>query len=376
MAVIEKWLQRPQVVIYDENISPQLSVFVARELSKIGFFPISISFGNTQCESTNCVNSMTLEPLEIRIELMEDKIRLRIGNSVAVFDSEDDFRTHFVKNFIEMTNLEGHIIPTVGETGNNVPETVVYEPKTSRIFTVVPVGLPLLVVPDYVNFIPAVVTVDGSFYKNGVLYTSEKNNIQVDSLPILYNGYSILTGNYILNLRTGKKEFISSPPIFSWDKFLIYADGSITDTTLAWKLKVSNAPLDFLLIDNTLFLLDVTEGVYVVNLKSRKVSFLGNFNGALFLTLDRNLGKVILKTLNGDYVLTENNATKVDSGFEYVFSNKEVYPYFTGVENSGSGYFYRGVFLGDSIFYMSVSRDNLNIVTEVGTWQVTLKKRD
>uniref|UniRef100_A0A7V4NFM9 Uncharacterized protein n=1 Tax=Fervidobacterium pennivorans TaxID=93466 RepID=A0A7V4NFM9_FERPE len=381
---------RPQIVVFERNIAPQLSVFITKELSSAGFFVTNVILNNeldseieldlasaSTSTSIDVSNFATRELLKISVESTGHTISLTTESGKVVFESEEDFLSGFLEYIT--TNLSFVRIET-GSSKNKTdlyPETVVYDPKFGKLYVTVPTGVPLIVVPNYMNFIPATVTMDGSLYKDKVLYVSEKIQYQVDSLPLLYTGYSILTDNYILNLRTGRKEVISSVPIFGWDKYIIYADGSISDVSLTWKLKVSNAPLDFLLVENMLYLLDVTKNVYVVNLKTRKVIFAGTFEEAICFNYDEHRATVILKSLKENYVLSVNGSIKVDRTGNF-FKNdfKRLYPIFTNIKDFGFGFFYDDVYLGNSIFYMFVSKGVLNVVTDVGTWQVEIKKKD
>jgi len=390
LSVIKKWMERPQIVVFEKNIAPHLSIFIAKELSKAGFFATNVILNSeldseielelaSTSASIDVSNFATRELLKISVESIGDTISLTTNASTIVFKSEEEF----LSGFLEYITTSFSFVRI--ETGSNedtrdfYPETVVYDPKSSKLYVTVPTGVPLIVVPNYMNYIPATVTMDGSFYRDKVLYVSEKIQYQVDSLPLLYTGYSILTDNYILNLRTGRKEVILSVPIFGWDKYIIYADGSISDVSLTSKLKVSNTPLDFLLVENMLYLLDVTKNVYVVNLKTRKVIFAGNFEEAVCFDYDERRATVILKSLKENYVLSVNGSIKVDrteSFFKNDFPNKRLYPIFTNIKDFGFGFFYDDIYLGNSIFYMFISKGVLNIVTDVGTWQVEVKKQD
>lgn len=390
LSVIKKWMERPQVVVFEKNIAPHLSIFITKELSKAGFFATNVILNSeldseielelaSTSASIDVSNFATRELLKISVESIGDTISLTTNASTIVFKSEEEF----LSGFLEYITTSFSFVRI--ETGSNedtrdfYPETVVYDPKSGKLYVTVPTGVPLIVVPDYMNFIPATVTMDGSFYKDKVLYVSEKIQYQVDSLPLLYTGYSILTDNYILNLRTGKKDTISSVPIFGWDKYIIYADGSVGDISLTWKLKVSNTPLDFLIVENVLYLLDVTKNVYVVNLKTRKVTFAGNFEDAICFDYDEHSANTILRTLKGNYFLSENGLIKVDrteGGFKNDFSTKSLYPCLTNIKDFGFGLFYEDVYLGNSILFMFISKGVLNIVTDVGTWQVEIKKKD
>ncbi|WP_448379210.1 hypothetical protein [Fervidobacterium sp.] len=383
-------MERPQIVVFERNIAPQLSVFITKELSSAGFFVNNVILNNepnseielelaSTSTSTDVSNFATRELLKISVESTGHTIFLTTNAGTIVFESEEDFLSGFLEYIT--TNLSFVRIKTDSseKAPDLYPKTVVYDPKSSKLYVTVPTGVPLIVVPNYMNFIPATVTMDGSFYKDKVLYVSEKIQYQVDSLPLLYTGYSILTDNYILNLRTGRKEVIPSVPIFGWDRYIIYADGSISDVSLTWKLKVSNAPLDFLLVENMLYLLDVTKNVYVVNLKTRKVIFAGTFEEAICFDYDEHRATVILRALKENYVLSVNGSIKVDrteSFFKNDFPNKRLYPIFTNVKDFGFGFFYEGVYLGNSIFFMFISKGVLNIVTDVGTWQVEITKKD
>ncbi|MFN4267515.1 MAG: hypothetical protein ACK4EZ_01635 [Fervidobacterium pennivorans] len=390
LSVIKKWMERPQIVVFEKNIAPHLSLFITKELTKAGFFATNIISNNvfddeTKLElistttSVDVSNVVSGELLKISVESTGDTISLTTRAGKIVFESEEDFKSGFLKYFSTNTSFDHTTTGLSENTPDLGPETLVYDSKSHKLYITVPTGIPLIVVPEYINFVPAVVTMDGSFYKNKVLYMSEKIQYQVDSLPFLYTGYSILTENYILNLRTGKKEAVSSVPIFGWDKYIIYADGSVGDLSLTWKLKVSNTPLDFLMVENMLYLLDVTKNVYAVNLKTRKVIFAGTFEDAICFDYDEHSATVILRALKENYVLSVNGSIKVDrteSFFKNDFPNKRLYPTFTNVKDFGFGFFYEGVYLGNSIFFMFISKGVLNIVTDVGTWQVKITKKD
>lgn len=365
--VMERWEQYRTVVLVQRDIPTNVSVYITKKLVSLGIVPIIVDENSSKtdlCEASECESEF--------FYLFNDNnlITLSVGEKKISFDylSQDAEQTLgvFIKSIFEVRE---------GSTFYDVPETLVYDSEKRMVSLGRSSGIPLIIVENGVEFLPSYITIDGSLYNQKLLQTVDGREYHLDDLPLLYNGFSILTKDYVLNLRDGKRQPSFGQPIFAWDNILIYADGQISDSSLNWKMKVSNTPVDFIYNDNNLYILDITNNLYLINLRTRKVNRLGfiESTGRLF-----NInGEILLVTAVEVFRLTENGILKVDNFSTYhkqMYTSDYVYPTVCNLQFYKSGYFYGNTFLGNNILFAYISKDILTILTDVGTWKIKLKK--
>lgn len=250
-------------------------------------------------------------------------------------------------------------------------ETLIYIPSSESLHITQYGKIPIIVVEGELKFYEYLITVDGSIYQNGILRTSNNKEIQTDEFPILLTTNTLMTKQYTMSLGNKKINYSQSVPIFAWDNIIIYSDGTITDTTLSWRLKVSNTPLDFLVIQDKLYVLDITGSVYFVNLKTRRVNSIGNAEGASRFYQDGN--DVLLCSSDLCYYVKEKSLERLDNrSIENDVTT--IYPSIINVRKSAPGVFVDKTFLGTEIVFTYISNNKLRILTDVGTWELTLRK--
>ncbi|WP_143145306.1 hypothetical protein [Fervidobacterium gondwanense] len=368
--MIEKWYSLPRVGIKSRNISVQIRTLVSTNLVKFGIAPdYSINFESTtteylfEQEDASSTNVKYLGVLEVTENV--DEIALNFGEKSYVLPKEI-----FVENasaiLKSIFNVDIH-----REKAEDL-KTIVFIPNSEILYVSSYGKIPIIVVEDKLNFYEHYITIDGSTYRSGVLTTTNSRQIQVEEIPILLSTNFLMTKSYTISLGTKKYSYNQSVPVFGWNKIILYSDGSITDTTLSWRLKVSNTPLDFLLNEDRFYVLDISGNVYSVNLKTRKVNHLGGVEGAF--KFSKHGSDVFLCSQNLCYHVRETSLEKVDQHHIEESEAHFFYPSISSLQNTGFGVFLGKTFLGNELIFIYVLNDKLRILTDVGTWEVFLKE--
>ncbi|WP_448375942.1 hypothetical protein [Fervidobacterium sp.] len=366
---IEKWEQYDKLVIVAKDIPEYFSVQITKELVKRGVLSIFIN----EEEAQNLQSTTTNYELPVLFLSKNDRDLVLIRNDKTVSLSEELFISNFEELF---KNLLGDIfIFDKRYSLSDIPETIVYDPIRKEVFLANKTGIPLIVINSDIEFLPGYRTIDGSLYINNVLYTQTNVQYQIDELPLLNNGFSILTREYTVNLRDGRKQENTAQPIFAWGKILIFADGQISDLSLNWKMKISNAPVDFVVLQDKLYILDLTNNIYIFNLKTRKITHVGTVenNGRL----KDNGAEVVLITKDSIFTVKEEGISQVKDylpNFQGNYNVNKIYPTICDVEIYSSGFFYNNTFIGNEMYFSYLSDGVITILTDVGTWRIREKR--
>lgn len=177
--------------------------------------------------------------------------------------------------------------------------------------------------------------------------------------------------NEIANFITYSKD---DKVIFIWDNYVFYADGSISDLSFTWKMKLSNTPLDYLISENRIYILDVTGQLVILNTRTRRISFTKLFEGAYMIKLEPN-GLLLIYTSNGIYkIVNEKDVVYEEKDENLFYSNIKsvLYPSITKLNITPFGYFYKDTYIGSELKFMYIKNNVLFIITEVGLWKVNI----
>jgi len=366
---IEKWEQYDRLFIVAKDIPEYFFVQITKELVKRGVLSIFIN----EEEAQNLQSTTTNYELPVLFLSKNDRDLVLIRNDKTVSLSEELFISNFEELF---KNLLGDIfIFDKRYSLSDISETIVYDPIKKEVFLANKTGIPLIVINGEIEFLPGYRTIDRSLYINSVLYTQTNVQYQIDELPLLYNGFLILTKEYVVNLRDGKKQENTAQPIFAWGKIMIFADGQISDLSLNWKMKISNAPVDFVVLQDKLYILDLTNNIYIFNLKTRKITHVGTVenNGRL-----KDSGaEVVLITKDSIFTVKEEGISQLKDylpNFQAYYNVNKIYPTICDVEIYSSGFFYNNTFIGNEMYFSYLSDGVITILTDVGTWRIREKR--
>jgi len=162
--------------------------------------------------------------------------------------------------------------------------------------------------------------------------------------------------------------------IFVWDNYIVYADGSISDLSNTWKMKISNIPLDYIVSENKIYVLDITGQIIILNTKSRRVTFTKTFEGAYMIKLDSS-GSLSVHTTKGQYtIINEKDVIykeKTES-LESSQSSVRFYPSIVDLHITPFGYFYNDIFLGEDMKFGYIKNKTFYLITEVGIWKINI----
>lgn len=245
------------------------------------------------------------------------------------------------------------------------------QPKIIRSY-----GLPFLI-SDTLDYVDGLMTYSEEVYEPNVKNTLDSLREKAYTFPIFATSTRQL---YVDKVTEGTKVVWQNLRVLTiWDDIVLFADGSITDTSLSWRMKVSQTPVDFLVHDGVLVVVDVAGNLYAVDLKNRRLMYnerVSDFK-RLRVTdwgISVETGRETLlfdKFFKDKAVLSTMDTTEPSS---YI-SHFPVYPTTMGVVKTKYGYFLRDIFFGTEIFLFYVKSNKIFVLTDVGTWIYELKNR-
>lgn len=316
---IDKLNEYPIIYIDFGNLSVEFKNFVSRQVVKHGFLPLEIK----DVESQELNNKIAF----IKFEDYDDYLNIYFKNKDYTIP----------KNIIlsEPCNIANLLNLTLSDLNAEATETkalqsIIYSVSSNKIYTTEFLGMPYVVLYDKIDF---------EIAKNAPVIKDEK-------------------------------------ALFLWDNYVIYTDGSISDLTFTWKMKLSNTPLDYIVSENRIYILDVTGQVIILNTKSRRTTFTKTFEGAYRIQLDHD-GTLLVHTTRGQYtVINEKDVVykdKRESSSSDNFENfAKFYPSIIDLHITPFGYFYNEIFLGEELKLSYIKNKTIYIVTEVGVWKINL----
>jgi len=389
--ILERWYDMPFVTLkyYDENIFYDLSYALKRALASLGYLPLE----------EYVLHREFLEPFNESI--LKDGVVIQINVRVSLDNSLIDFWTLtndekvLYSLPIEHLNLEnlstllaellrrsgydssfGLLTFETPESTENVtkeflrglPDTF-FIGKDRQPKIISGYGLPFFK-SDKVDYIGGLVTYSGEFYELTTEKTHDNILESVYGFPVFRTSTRQL---YIDRVTEGRKVVWQNVRLLGiWDGIVLFADGSISDTSLSWRMKVSQTPVDFLVYDGVLVIVDVASNFYALDLKTRRLLY--NDHVPDFRRLRVTDSGVVLETeskallfdksFKNKSVLTSAELTKSAS---YIFYSP-VYPSVMGVVKTKIGYFFQDIFVGTEIFLFFVKSNKIYLLTDVGTW--------
>lgn len=370
----------PFLYISFDNVPQELKFVINRTVAKSGYFPGDLSIDNIKNSITRDATSSAITEASSTTQQIETSTGT--SNILKVFCTEDNLTISFNdKDYsislhdINIENIEKVIENILEHSSSTLNEhtalkTLVFNPSKNSLAISSDFGIPLLVLNGKTEFVNTYMTFNGNSY--------EKDTVaEISKIPFGTFGNYIITNYEVINTLTNKVVYNQSPIICIWDKYLLYADGNLSDTTLTWKFKVSNAPLDYIIDNDRLYLIDVTNNFYVLNLRTRKILYSEQIEGMISFSIQQK--QVIIQTTSGNYKVNIDSAQRVSleeektkteplSKYTSIINNSILYPSFTKVNKNTFGFFSSGTFLGEKIVHLFVKGSKIYLVTEVGTW--------
>jgi len=381
LKVIDEWSNRHPIGITYSSVSEEAQFVINRSISELGYFPI-------QFEDARCDTSLSLSESTKATTSTDTFDILEVSFSGEYLVLSYNGREHSISpNNIDSENLRKvmeSILDTPkgnlqGEQTNAAHDarTLIFNPTTKSIKIATGFNVPLLILKSGIEFLNGYLTFNGELY--------EASNASNPSIPFGSFGNYIISRNEVINTRTNKVSYNTSPIICIWDKYIIYADGSLSDTTLTWKSKISNTPLDYVIEDDKLYILDLTSYFYIVNLKTRKTLYSEHFEGATSISVDEGL--IAIETPHGTYKISGNGSQKTFSAKHSLQNNTDneidasisasremkiisepFYPTIAGITKNIFGFFSSEHFLGERVLHFFIKGSKIYILTDVGTW--------
>ena len=358
----------PLLHIFFDNVPQELQFVINRNVAKFGYFPSRLSVEDIEKHATESATSSTASETSIvlRVFCAEDHLTLSCNGkdySIASRDINSENIERMVENVLEPSTN------TLNER-THILRTLVFSPQKNTLTISTCFGVPLLILNPNIEFLNAYMTFDGSLYEKDAM-------AELSKIPFGTFGNYVIANNEVINVITKKIVYNASPIICIWDKYVLYADGNLSDTTLTWKFKAANAPIDYIIDSDRLYLFDVTNGFYVINLKTRKILYSEQLEGVTSFSTQQ--GQIVIQTTSGDYKVNIDSAQKVslekqeiktESSNKYTspIDNLILYPSITKVGRNAFGFFRSGTFLGEKIVHLFVKGSKMYVITEVGTW--------
>ncbi|HOA16517.1 MAG TPA: hypothetical protein PKI47_01200 [Fervidobacterium sp.] len=372
---IEEWNEMPLLHIFFDNVPEELQFVINRNVAKLGYFPSNLSAEDITKQTTENATSSAISGISdapvgpstiLRVFFSEGCLTLSCNGkdySIASRDINTENIERMVQNVLEPSTN------TLNERTHTL-RTLLFSPPTNTLITSTGFGVPLLILNGNIEFMNAYMTFDGNLYEKDAI-------IELSKIPFGTFGNYVITNYEVINMVTKKIVYNASPIICIWDKYVLYADGNLSDTTLTWKFKAASAPIDYIIDSDRLYLVDVTNGFYVINLKTRRVLYSEQLEGITSFSIQQ--GQIIIQTTSGNYKVNIDSAQRISLekqeikaevliNHTSIIDSVVLYPSITKVERNAFGFFRSGTFLGERIVHLFVRGSKMYVITEVGTW--------
>ena len=369
----------PLLHIFFENVPEELQFVINRSVAKLGYFPSNLSAEDITKQTTESATSSAMSEISdtpvdlstvLRVFCAEDHLTLSCNGkdySIASRDINSENIERMVENILEPSTN------TLNER-THILRTLVFSPPTNTLIISTGFGVPLLILNGNIEFLNAYMTFDGKLYEKDAM-------AELSKIPFGTFGNYVITNYEVINMLTKKIVYNASPIICIWDKYVLYADGNLSDTTLTWKFKAANAPIDYIIDDDRLYLVDVTNGFYVINLKTRRVLYFEQLEGIVSLSTQQ--GQIVIQTTSGNYKVNIDSTQRISlekqeiktellNNHTSIIDSVVLYPSITKVNRNAFGFFRSGTFLGEKIVHLFVRGSKMYVITEVGTWIMEL----
>lgn len=374
---------------YDENVFYDLSYALKRVLASFGCLPLEEHLLHQgflkSLDESGFKNSMVSQ-INVRVSLDNSLIdfwtftngekvlyslpveHLNLENLSTVL-AELLRRSGYDLNLgLETFETAGSIEIVTKKLRSELPDTL-FIGKDSQPKIISRYGLPFLR-SDKVDYIGGLVTYSGELYELTTKNTHDSLLGPVYTFPVFTTSTRQL---YIDKVTEGRKVVWQNLRLLTiWDGIVLFADGSVSDTTLSWRMKVSQTPVDFLIYDGVLVIVDVASNFYAFDLRTRRLLYNDHIpdfrrlrvtdSGVVLETESKTL--LFDKSFKNKSVLTSAELTNAAN---YIFYSP-VYPSVIGIVKTRTGYFFQDIFVGTEIFLFFVKSNKIYLLTDVGTW--------
>lgn len=374
---------------YDENVFYDLSYALKRVLASFGCLPLEEHLLHQgflkSLDESGFKNSMVSQ-INVRVSLDNSLIdfwtftngekvlyslpveHLNLENLSTVL-AELLRRSGYDLNLgLETFETAGSIEIVTKKLRSELPDTL-FIGKDSQPKIISRYGLPFLR-SDKVDYIGGLVTYSGELYELTTKNTHDSLLGPVYTFPVFTTSTRQL---YIDKVTEGRKVVWQNLRLLTiWDGIVLFADGSVSDTTLSWRMKVSQTPVDFLIYDGVLVIVDVASNFYAFDLRTRRLLYNDHIpdfrrlrvtdSGVVLETESKTL--LFDKSFKNKSVLTSAELT---NSANYIFYSP-VYPSVIGIVKTRTGYFFQDIFVGTEIFLFFVKSNKIYLLTDVGTW--------
>ncbi|MGC8820532.1 MAG: hypothetical protein ACP5PP_05465 [Fervidobacterium sp.] len=379
-STVENWEDLPILYVSFQNVPSIVRNYIFRQVAISGILPVDLSLVTTTATTIDALKKdetiETLEPGEnqLKIEFLdnEESLILRTPDN----EYELPYKTIYDNPFV-LSQLINSILSqkseTLGErkTGTKSLKTLYIsenrEPFLLRTF----IGDYYFKENDTISLDDTIAVFNGNhvdLIKAGFFEENISNDI-----VLYYSDGDIISKEYAYKARTKNRIVFQFPVITIWDDYVVFSDGSLSDVSLTWKMKVCNTPLDVLVVNNKIYFLDITSQVVIVNAKTRRIVFSQTLEGAFSIDLSGDV--LVVNTLKGKYEIQndkdirfiQTETTNGGENFSVIF-----YPSTSKVISTPFGFFYDKIFLGENVYGFWIKNGMLYLITEVGTWKIKL----
>ncbi|MFN4245940.1 MAG: hypothetical protein ACK4F9_07350 [Brevinematia bacterium] len=262
-------------------------------------------------------------------------------------------------------------------------KSLVYDKALKKLYLTRYLGQFFLLLDDRIQFIDGILMYDGRIFS--AEFQTDFKDLDVTKEIFLTRDFKF-SFESAQNLKTKALITFSAPIIFLWDNYIILSDGNIGDLTLTWWLKISNTPIDYIVSDNKIYLLDITNNLYIVNLKTRRTILQIFCENAYMIKLEYDsteknnvlwvYGYDKIFKLSSDKELSTINIEKTSD--RYNDDGRAIstifYPSILKITVSPFGYFYEDLHLGSKVYHTYIRELYAYIITDVGTWRIKLSE--
>lgn len=270
----------------------------------------------------------------------------------------------------------------IREKKNEGIKSLVYDKALKKLYLTRYLGQFFLILDDKIQFIDGILKYDGRIFST---------QSQIDFKDLDVTKEILLTKDFKFSfesaqsLKTRALITFSAPIIFLWDNYIILSDGNIGDLTLTWWLKIANTPIDYIVTDNKIYLLDITSNLYIVNLKTRRTILQTFCENAYMLKLEYDSAEKnnvlyvysydkIFKISNDKELSTINIERTTDRYDDERTISTIFYPSILKITVSPFGYFHGDLHLGSKVYQTYIKQQYAYIITDVGTWRIKLSE--
>ncbi|ODN30857.1 hypothetical protein A4H02_03040 [Fervidobacterium thailandense] len=392
--LLERWYNLPlvQLKYYGAEIPPDLRYAVGRVLVELGCVPLEdreTSYKLFTNQTSDELERKIVAEINVHVHRDERLVDFRTfscGEEIIFSIPADHLNFEnlslVLSEILKRTGFEPSLSEESAESTETkraefqktVPDTV-FVGRDGELKIIPGYGLPLLVSRN-LDYVPGMVTFSGEVYDPKLKFNTQDDLLRaLYEIPIVTSGARQL---YVDRMIEGTRTIWNNLRVLAiWDNIVLFADGSVSDSSLSWRMKVSQTPVDFLVYDGLLTILDVAGNFYVLDIKTRRIIYNDRFpdfkrlgrteSGILIETTDRVLefGKTLKKKVVSSF--------REPSGTDRYLYSQPVYPSVTRLFRTNFGIFLEDTFIGNEVFFFFVKSNKMFLLTDVGTWVLDLQ---